>query len=79
MDVNPQGSQINFQDPCTPWINDLNSVSMEGQAHDLNLLQGQCDERTWDPLLLPNDLAFMTAAPLPSLLPPDFFCSLANM
>ena len=38
MDVNPQGAHIHFQDPETPWINDLNSVSMEGEDHDLNLL-----------------------------------------
>ena len=42
MDVNPQGSHIHFRDPQTPWINDPNSVSMEGQTHDLNLLKGRC-------------------------------------
>ena len=43
MDVNPQGSQIHFRDPYTPWINDPNSVSMEGNAHDLNSLKGRCE------------------------------------
>ena len=45
MDVNPQGSHIHFRDPLTPWINDPNSVSMEGQAYNLNLLQGRCEVR----------------------------------
>ena len=49
MDVNPQGSHIHFRDPQTPWINDPNSVSMEGKAHDLNLLKGRCD-RAWKSL-----------------------------
>ena len=45
MDVNTQGSHIHFRDPLTPWINDPNSVSMEGQAYNLNLLQGRCEVR----------------------------------
>ena len=46
MDVNPQGSHIHFWDPLTPWIKDPNSVSMEGKAHDLDLLKGRCAHAT---------------------------------
>ena len=43
MDVNPQGSHLHFRDPKTLWINEPKSVSMEGKAHDLNLLKGRYD------------------------------------
>ena len=42
MDVNPQGSHIHYRDLQTPRMNDPNSISMEGKAHDLNWLQGRC-------------------------------------
>ena len=59
MDVNPQGSHIHFRDRWTPWINDPNSVSMEDQAHDLNLLKGRCGST-----IVGNSVFFQSDVPL---------------